>query len=202
MLAARCHSPKALLLALVLAGGCRSEQVAFQFSRQSVRAEIVEQGNLTAPNRLKKEIPLTRGQTETRPSASTKYLLRKPRATHPNKSRVTTQKNMTCALMEVDSDNTVVISQSFAIHPANLRRHSSGAPPALNSGNASFLLAAVAIVLGVGGVLLISFSGGWLGITLGVLAILVGAYLGLWAGLLGEFPSKEPFRFSKLFKIK
>lgn len=73
--------------------------------------------------------------------------------------------------------------------------------PAMNGGQASFLLATVALLLGVGGFLLLRLLGGWVGISGGILLLLLALYLGLFAGLLGEFHSDKPFRFSDLLTL-
>jgi hypothetical protein len=71
----------------------------------------------------------------------------------------------------------------------------------MNGGQASFLLATVALLLGVGGILLLRLLGGWVGISGGILLLLLALYLGLFAGLLGEFDSDKPFRFVDLLTL-
>ncbi|WP_345227517.1 hypothetical protein [Hymenobacter koreensis] len=71
--------------------------------------------------------------------------------------------------------------------------------PVFSVRDAYKLFVALALTLGVGGILFITLLGGWLGISLGVLLILGALFLGLIGGFLGEFGSDEPFIFRQFF---
>jgi hypothetical protein len=95
----------------------------------------------------------------------------------------------------------VAASQTKQVKQLVSRLARQPSAPAMNGGQASFLLATVALLLGVGGILLLRLLGGWVGISGGILLLLLALYLGLFAGLLGEFDSDKPFRFVDLLTL-